>query len=135
MHIKPIVGESSVVFPFDIGCLKSALITFDQELFINGHKRDDWGNHDQNYAKPQNQFLQKQPLRNPFRTGDELQPILTASKGADGRIFLRLYRNDAEFKAYRCKALWEGSLWNKRGQILIYSGDLSNPCEILKGGE
>lgn len=109
----------SVVFHFDIGLLKSAEITDDNKLFINGVLREGggfgWRDPETNYNKPENLVAQKQLLKNPFRSGDNMQPILTASRSIDGRIFLRLYKNESALKAFGCEAEWVGSYW--KGEV------------------
>ena len=113
MKITPIVGNDTAIFPFNIGCLEKAVITKENQLFINGLEVTKWKLANNNYMKKENLVRQKMHMEIPFATGDILQPVLSASRSiADGRIFLRLYRNMAHYETKGTKAAWEGSFWN-----------------------
>ena len=106
--------KDEATFEFNLGLLKTAKITADNRLFINDSERTDWRQENDNYAKPENHLRQKEHLQTPFLTGESTEPVLTASRGLDGRIFLRLYRNGGDLKTFRGKVDWVGSYWEGR---------------------
>lgn len=107
---------TSVVFYFQgMGPLKTAEITDENVLLINGYERTDWRAPNTEKNKPENMVAQKYHLNHPFFTGKPIDPILTASKSIDGRVFLRIYQNETALQAFRHEAEWVGSYW--KGEV------------------
>lgn len=127
MEIETLKEEDGCTFYFGIGILQTVKVTEDNRFIINGYERPDFYPADQRYAKKQNLVPQKEHLSHPFYTGDDQQPILTASRGLDGRIFVRIYRDERHFRKFRERAEWIGSYWHgevrewdKKGEITKY---------------
>lgn len=115
MQIPKEITENGCTFKFNIGVLNEVEIINDNRLLINGYEMTEWVQPNQQYTKPQNQESPKMHMKNDFYSGDAQMPILTASRCADGRIFLRLYKHEAAYKKMRQHAEWIGSYW--KGEV------------------